>query len=63
MGPIGDVGRRTGMALGFAAFGALTGTPISGAINSATGGFNDVGWYAGKRSKFPFHHIPHSYGG
>ncbi|KAG8218036.1 major facilitator superfamily domain-containing protein, partial [Butyriboletus roseoflavus] len=48
MGAVGDVGRRTGLFLSFAAFGALGGPPISGAINSATGGFKDVGWYAGK---------------
>ncbi|KAF8556571.1 MFS general substrate transporter [Imleria badia] len=47
MGAIGDVGRRTGLFLSFAALGALGGPPISGAINSATGGFEDVGWYAG----------------
>jgi len=47
MGAIGDVGRRTGLFLSFAAIGALGGPPISGAINSATGGFEDVGWYAG----------------
>ena len=51
MGAVGDVGRRTGLFLSFAAFGALAGPPISGAINSATGGFEDVGWYAGKCSE------------
>lgn len=51
MGAIGDVGRRTGLFLSFAAFGALGGPPISGAINSATGGFEGVGWWAGKRSE------------
>ncbi|KAG9316490.1 major facilitator superfamily domain-containing protein [Chiua virens] len=45
MGSTGDVGRRVGVFLGFAAIGALAGTPISGAINSATGGFKDVGWW------------------
>ncbi|KAG9311915.1 MFS general substrate transporter [Chiua virens] len=44
MGPTGDVGRRIGLFLSFIAFGALAGTPLSGAINSATGGFEDVGW-------------------
>jgi len=29
-------------------FGALAGPPISGAINTATGGFTAVGVYAGK---------------
>ncbi|KAF7336270.1 MFS domain-containing protein [Mycena venus] len=47
MGEIGDVGRRTGMAFTIAAAGALAGPPISGAINTATGGFTAVGWYAG----------------
>ncbi|KAF8128735.1 MFS general substrate transporter [Boletus edulis] len=47
MGAVGDVGRRTGLLLSFAAFGALGGPPISGAINSATGGFEGVGCYAG----------------
>ena len=52
MGAVGDVGRRTGLFLSFAAFGALGGPPISGAINSQTGGFEDVGWYAGKCFEF-----------
>ncbi|KIJ09651.1 hypothetical protein PAXINDRAFT_138798 [Paxillus involutus ATCC 200175] len=47
MGAIGDVGRRAGMFMSSAALGAIAGPPISGAINSATGGFEDVGWYAG----------------
>jgi len=47
MGAIDDVGRRTGLFLSFAALGALAGPPISGAINLVTGGFEDVGWYAG----------------
>ncbi|KAH7924748.1 MFS general substrate transporter [Leucogyrophana mollusca] len=47
MGDIGDVGRRVGMFMSFAAIGALAGPPISGAINDATGGFEDVGYYAG----------------
>ncbi|KAN0094728.1 Major facilitator superfamily domain containing protein [Tylopilus felleus] len=47
MGAVGDVGRRTGLFLSFAAIGALTGPPISGAINSATDGFEVVGWFAG----------------
>lgn len=58
MGAIGDVGRRTGLFLSIAAFGALAGPPISGAINSATGGFEDVGWYAGKRPEFLFLSYP-----
>lgn len=51
MGAVDDVGRRVGLFLSFAAFGALAGPPISGAINSATGGFEDVGWYAGECSE------------
>ncbi|KAH7889175.1 MFS general substrate transporter [Phlebopus sp. FC_14] len=47
MGSVSDVGRRVGMFMSIIAFGALGGPPISGAINSATGGFEDVGWYAG----------------
>ncbi|KAJ7504172.1 major facilitator superfamily domain-containing protein [Mycena galericulata] len=47
LGDVADVGRRTGMALTVAALGALAGPPISGAINTATGGFKAVGYYAG----------------
>ncbi|KAJ7231881.1 major facilitator superfamily domain-containing protein [Mycena haematopus] len=47
MGDVEDIGRRTGMALTLAALGALAGPPISGAINTATGGFDAVGYYAG----------------
>ncbi|EIW84681.1 MFS general substrate transporter [Coniophora puteana RWD-64-598 SS2] len=47
MGETGDVGRRVGMFFTISAVGAVAGPPISGAINSATGGFEDVGWYAG----------------
>lgn len=42
-----DVGRRIGMFMTITAVGALTGPPISGAINAATGGFKAVGIYAG----------------
>ena len=48
MGSTSDVGRRIGMFISFIGFGALAGTPISGAINAATGGFEFVGWYAGE---------------
>ncbi len=48
LGEIGDLGRRTGMAMSITALGALAGPPISGAINTATGGFEVVGYYAGK---------------
>jgi MCP family monocarboxylic acid transporter-like MFS transporter 10 len=47
LGPIEDVGRRTGMAFTIAALGALAGPPTSGAINKATGGYQAVGGYAG----------------
>lgn len=47
LGDIEDVGRRAGMAMSFAAIGALVGPPISGEINKATGGFSEVGYYAG----------------
>ncbi|KII88279.1 hypothetical protein PLICRDRAFT_41438 [Plicaturopsis crispa FD-325 SS-3] len=47
LGDTSDVGRRLGMAMTFLAAGAITGPPISGAINSATGGFKAVGIYAG----------------
>ncbi|KAG6828900.1 hypothetical protein H0H92_006351, partial [Tricholoma furcatifolium] len=45
-GNIEDVGRRSGMIMTFAAFGALAGPPISGAINQSSGGFSKVGYYA-----------------
>lgn len=47
MGGTGDVGRRIGMFMSILALGALAGPPISGAINTATGGFQAVGYYAG----------------
>ncbi|EIN07031.1 MFS general substrate transporter [Punctularia strigosozonata HHB-11173 SS5] len=47
MGEIGDVGRRVGLFFTIAAIGALSGPPISGAINNATGNFKPVGVYAG----------------
>ena len=47
LGSTGDIGRRTGMVLTFAAIGGLAGTPIAGAINKATGGYKAVGYYAG----------------
>ncbi|TFK36466.1 MFS general substrate transporter [Crucibulum laeve] len=47
LGETGDVGRRVGMFMSILAIGALAGPPISGAINTATGGFNAVGYYAG----------------
>ncbi|KAF7308875.1 MFS domain-containing protein [Mycena kentingensis (nom. inval.)] len=47
MGEVGDIGRRTGMALTISALGALAGPPISGAVRTASGGFRAVGYYAG----------------
>ncbi|CAK5281697.1 unnamed protein product [Mycena citricolor] len=47
MGDIADVGRRSGMTVTLTAVGALVGPPISGAINTATGGYQAVGYYAG----------------
>jgi MCP family monocarboxylic acid transporter-like MFS transporter 10 len=47
MGDAYDVGQRVGLAFSIFAIGALSGPPISGAINAATGGFEAVGCYAG----------------
>ncbi|CAK5267562.1 unnamed protein product [Mycena citricolor] len=47
LGEISDLGRRTGMTLTMTAIGALAGPPISGAVNTATGGYTAVGYYAG----------------
>jgi MCP family monocarboxylic acid transporter-like MFS transporter 10 len=47
MGDVRSAGRRTGTGFSVIAFGALAGPPISGAIYQATGGFKDVGYYAG----------------
>lgn len=47
LGDTSDVGRRIGMFMSILALGALAGPPISGAINTATGGFVAVGWFAG----------------
>ena len=47
MGDTEDVGRRLGMFMSILSIGALAGPPISGAISTATGGFKDVGFYAG----------------
>jgi len=46
-GEQGDLGRRIGMLFTLCAIGALCGTPISGAIHTAAGGYKAVGWYAG----------------
>jgi MCP family monocarboxylic acid transporter-like MFS transporter 10 len=48
MGSVSDIGRRTGMCMSILALGALAGPPIAGAINTATGGFKAVGYYAGR---------------
>ena len=48
MGSVSDIGRRTGMCMSILALGALSGPPIAGAINTATGGFKAVGYYAGE---------------
>ncbi|KAG6872975.1 hypothetical protein C0995_004514 [Termitomyces sp. Mi166 len=53
LGDIEDVGRRAGMVMTFASFGAIAGPPISGAINQATGGFLAVGYYAGELEMQP----------
>ncbi|KAF8910907.1 MFS general substrate transporter [Gymnopilus junonius] len=47
MGDTLDVGRRSGMFRSITALGALAGPPISGAINTATGEYKVVGYYAG----------------
>ncbi|KAJ7198605.1 MFS general substrate transporter, partial [Mycena pura] len=47
LGEVADVGRRSGMATTLTAFGAVAGPPISGAINTASGGYKAVGIYAG----------------
>ncbi|KAG6828901.1 hypothetical protein H0H92_006352 [Tricholoma furcatifolium] len=47
LGATDDVGRRLGMFMSIFALGALAGPPISGAINTASGGFEEVGYYAG----------------
>lgn len=48
MGDIGDVGRRQGMLFTTLSVGAILGPPISGLINTSTGGYTAVGFYAGK---------------
>ncbi|GLB34493.1 putative monocarboxylate [Lyophyllum shimeji] len=47
LGATEDLGRRVGMFMSIFALGALAGPPISGAINTASGGFEVVGYYAG----------------
>ena len=57
MGEVEDIGRRTGMAMTFAACGALAGPPISGAIYGQTGGYEAVGYYAGEFASFELVHV------
>ncbi|KAH7926538.1 MFS general substrate transporter [Leucogyrophana mollusca] len=47
MGGMNDAGRRIGMAISWTAVGAVGGTPLAGAIRTASDGFHDVGLYAG----------------
>jgi MFS family permease len=47
MSNVNEIGQRTGMLMSITAIGALLGPPISGAINTNTGGFKAVGYYAG----------------
>jgi hypothetical protein len=51
MGKFEDAGRRVGMFMSVAAFGAIAGPPISGAISTASGGFVAAGYYAGTSVK------------
>lgn len=50
MGGNQDLGQRLGIPLTFLAIGVVLGPPISGAIYTSTGGFEAVGYYAGKCS-------------
>ncbi|PBK73129.1 MFS general substrate transporter [Armillaria solidipes] len=52
LGEISDIGRRTGTTMSMAALGAVAGPPISGAIYTATGGFEAMGYYAGSAIMF-----------
>ncbi|KAG6876783.1 hypothetical protein C0993_000475, partial [Termitomyces sp. T159_Od127] len=47
LGPAGDLGSWVGMFVSISAFGALAGPPISGAIKTASGGFEAAGYYGG----------------
>ncbi|KAG6888201.1 hypothetical protein C0995_009907, partial [Termitomyces sp. Mi166 len=57
LGATDDLGRRVGMFLSIFALGALVGPPISGAIDTASGGFKAVGYYGGRVSLFCQDHI------
>ena len=50
MGSIQDLGRRLGISMTFFSIGIVVGPPISGTIYTSTGGYEAVGYYAGKRS-------------
>lgn len=58
LGDTKDVGRRLGMFMSILSLGALAGPPISGAINTATGGFEDVGYYAGANRVYVSVRVP-----
>jgi len=47
MGSPHDVGTKVGMGMTIIALGAIAGPPISGAINTSSGGYKTVGYYAG----------------
>ncbi|KAG2357010.1 MFS general substrate transporter [Suillus spraguei] len=47
MGEMEDAGRRVGMFMSIIGFGNIAGTPISGAIRTATGGFAGAGYFSG----------------
>ncbi|KAF9220090.1 MFS general substrate transporter [Gyrodon lividus] len=47
LGGMDDAGRRIGLAISCIAFGAAGGPPLAGAIRTKSGGFEDVGLYAG----------------
>ncbi|TCD70282.1 hypothetical protein EIP91_004183 [Steccherinum ochraceum] len=55
MGNPHDVGTRIGMGATIIAVGAISGPPISGAINAATGGYKAVGYYAGSMIMFSYY--------
>ena len=47
MGPVEDVGRRTGMASTTASIGDLLGLPIAGAIQHTAAGYKATGYFGG----------------
>ena len=57
MGEVNDIGRRTGMFLTVTSVGVLSGPPISGVINARTGGYTEVGYYAGESFVIYLHRI------